>query len=74
MNATLDYSRLSLFTDEKLVAALKRRGPLTIEQLSSQSGISWAQMFASVDRLSRSGFVRLQRTGAEYQVTYKRTF
>ena len=70
MNAALDYSSLPLFTDEKLVAALKKRGPLTIEELSSQSRMSWAQMFASVDRLSRAGAVLLRRVGPEYQVAY----
>lgn len=73
MNATLNSPDLSLLTDEKLVAELKRTGPLTIEELSSQSGMSWAQMFAAIDRLSRAGAVLLRRTGSEYQVTYNRT-
>ncbi len=72
MNATLNFPNLSLLTDEKLVAELKRRGPLTIEELSSQSGLSWAQMFAAVDRLSRAGHVLLRRMGPEYLVAYHR--
>jgi predicted transcriptional regulator len=72
MNATLESPNLSILTDEKLIAALKKRGPLTIEELSSESGMSWARMFFSVDRLSRIGVVSLRRIGPEYQVAYSR--
>ena len=72
MNATLESTNLSILTDEKLIAALKKRGPLTIEELSSESGMSWARMFFSVDRLSRIGAVSLRRVGPEYQVAYSR--
>jgi hypothetical protein len=70
MDVMLGSLGLALAVDEKLVASLKRMGPLTIEELLSQSGMSWAQMFASVDRLSRTGAVMLRRIGAEYQVAY----
>lgn len=72
MTATLQSLNLALVTDEKLIAALKREGPLTIEELSSQSGMSWAQMFSAVDRLSRAGTVLLRRIGPAYQVAYNR--
>ncbi len=72
MNAILDHPTLSLLTDEKLIATLKRRGPMTIEELSSQAGVSWAQMFAAVDRLSRAGIVLLRRIGPEYLAAYNR--
>jgi hypothetical protein len=38
---------------------LKRRGAQTMEGLSSLTGIGWAQVFLSVDRLSRIGKVSL---------------
>ena len=72
MNATIESPNLSILTDEKLIAALKRRGPMTIEELSSVSGMSWALMFSAVDRLSRIGAVSLRRIGPEYQVDYSR--
>jgi DNA-binding Lrp family transcriptional regulator len=71
VNTTIEFPVLSLLTDEKLIAALKRRGPLTIEELSSESGLSWEQVFASVDRLSRSSSVLLHRVGSAYQVIYR---
>ena len=72
MNATIESPNLSILTDEKLIAALKKRGPMTIEELSSVSGMSWALMFSAVDRLSRIGAVSLRRIGPEYQVDYSR--
>jgi hypothetical protein len=70
VNATLESPTLSILTDEKLIAALKKRGPLTIEEMSSISGLSWAQIFFAVDRLSRSGAVSLRKIGLAYQVAY----
>jgi len=72
VNATIESPNLSILTDEKLIAALKKRGPMTIEELSSVSGMSWALMFSAVDRLSRIGAVSLRRIGPEYQVGYSR--
>lgn len=70
VNAAIDVFTPSILTDEKLIESLKRRGPLTIEELSSESGMSWAQMFSAVDRLSRAGAVSLRRIGPAYQVAY----
>ncbi len=42
------------------------RGGMTIEQLMERVGMDWEQVFGAVDRLSRSGAVRLTRVGAEY--------
>jgi len=70
VNAIVESPNLSILTDEKLIAALKKRGPLTIEEMSSASGLSWAQVFFAVDRLSRIGAVSLRRIGPEYQVAY----
>ena len=70
MNATIESPTLSILTDEKLIAALKKSGPLTIEEMSSIPGMSWVRVFSAVDRLSRSGVVSLRRIGLGYQVVY----
>lgn len=45
---------------------LGQRGSVTIEQLVDLSGSSWEQVFGTIDRLSRSGGIRLTRVGMEY--------
>lgn len=45
---------------------LGQRGSATIEQLMDLSGSSWEQVFGTIDRLSRSGGIRLTRVGVEY--------
>jgi len=55
--------------DETLVLSLLRReGSATIEDLMALSRMSWEQVFGLVDRLSRSGSVRLTRVGRDYYV------
>ena len=55
--------------DEMLVLGLLRReGSATIEDLMDLSGMSWEQVFGLIDRLSRSGAVRLTRVGTDYYV------
>lgn len=57
-------------SESRLIHALQRRGPQTIETLSSLSGLSWSQVFLAIDRLSRTGNVSLQRlSSCEYQVS-----
>ncbi len=63
MNATIEPLAPSILTDEKIIAALKRSGPLTIEEMSSIPGMSWVRVFSAVDRLSRLGVVSLRRIG-----------
>jgi hypothetical protein len=70
VNATIESPAPSILTDEKIIAALKRSGPLTIEEMSSIPGMSWVRVFSAVDRLSRSGAVSLLRIGLAYQVVY----
>jgi len=73
VNATIESPAPSIFTDEKIIAALKKNGPLTIEEMSSMPGMSWVRVFSAVDRLSRSGAVSLRRVGLVYQVIYNQT-
>jgi DNA-binding MarR family transcriptional regulator len=57
-------------SEARLIDALRRSGPYTIEALSSVSGLSWSQVFLAIDRLSRTGNVSLQRlSSCEYQVS-----
>jgi hypothetical protein len=70
VNATIESSGPSILTDEKIIAALKKSGPSTIEEMSSIPGMSWVRVFSAVDRLSRSGVVSLRRVGLGYQVVY----
>ncbi len=45
--------------DPTVLWTLKKRGAQTMGGLSSLTGIGWAQVFMSVDRLSRIGKVSL---------------
>ena len=45
--------------DPTVLWTLKKKGAQTMEGLSSLTGIGWAQVFMSVDRLSRIGKVSL---------------
>lgn len=73
MNATIESLAPSILTDEKIIAVLKKNGPLTIEEMSSIPGMSCVRVFSAVDRLSRLGAVSLRRVGLAYQVVYNRT-
>jgi DNA-binding MarR family transcriptional regulator len=56
-------------TDEALVLdLLAREGSATIEELMDLSRMSWEQVFGLIDRLSRSGSIRLTRVGTDYYV------
>ena len=73
VNATIEPLAPSILIDEKIIAALKKSGPLTIEELTSMPAMSWARAFSAVDRLSRLGAVSLRRIGLAYQVVYNHT-
>jgi DNA-binding GntR family transcriptional regulator len=65
-------SLVSASADDLLIDALRRGGPQTIESLSSESGLSWGQVFLAIDRLSRTGAVSLRRLPSkQYQVSAK---
>jgi DNA-binding MarR family transcriptional regulator len=56
-------------TEEALVLGLlAREGSATIEELMDLSRMSWEQVFGLIDRLSRSGSIRLTRVGTDYYV------
>ena len=45
--------------DRKMPGALKKNGAQSMEGLSTLTGVGWAQVVMSVDRLSRIGKVSL---------------
>jgi len=45
--------------DRRMLGVLKKKGAQSLEGLSTLTGIGWAQVFMSVDRLSRVGKVSL---------------
>ena len=45
--------------DRRMLGVLKKEGAQSLEGLSTLMGIGWAQVFMSVDRLSRIGKVSL---------------
>ena len=45
--------------DRRMLGVLKKKGAQSMEGLSTLMGIGWAQVFMSVDRLSRIGKVSL---------------
>jgi hypothetical protein len=61
-------------TEERVLEALRARGPQTLEALACfLTDASWSQVFLAIDRLSRAGMISLQpvRRG-EYRVSLKR--
>lgn len=73
VNATIEPLAPSILIGEKIIEALTKSGPLTIEEMSSIPGMSWVRVFSAVDRLSRIGAVSLRRVGLAYQVVYNQT-
>jgi hypothetical protein len=56
--------------DRAMLSTFKRRGARSLERLSSLTGIGWAQVFSSVDRLSRIGKVSLTLVrSCEYRIS-----
>jgi hypothetical protein len=56
--------------DRRMFGVLKRKGAQSMEDLSTLMGIGWAQVFMSVDRLSRIGKVSLTPVRpCEYQIS-----
>jgi hypothetical protein len=45
--------------DRRMLGTLKKNGAQSMDALSALTGIGWAQVFMSVDRLSRIGKVSL---------------
>jgi len=56
--------------DRRMLGVLKKNGAESIGGLSTLTGIGWAQVFMSIDRLSRIGKVSLTPVRpCEYQIS-----
>ena len=55
MRTHTQQASMSQSADGIMLRAVKRRGAQPLDGLSSLTGIGWAQVFLSVDRLSRIG-------------------
>jgi predicted transcriptional regulator len=59
-------------TEEVLLNILRKEQVRTMDSLVEASGLDWSQVFLAIDRLSRSGDIRLQRAGGlQYEVRIK---
>jgi hypothetical protein len=59
--------------DRRLLDTLQAGGTHTLDGLCAQAGVTWAQGFLAIDRLSRTGAVRLQQTRrCEYRVSIEK--
>jgi len=73
MKPTIKQPSSSPSVDRKMLLLLRRKGALTIEDLTMLTGIEWGQVFLSVDRLSRTGKVSLTAVyPSEYRVSFGR--
>ncbi len=59
---------------EAMVLDILRNGQVrTMDSLVEASGLDWPQVFLAIDRLSRSGDIRLQRGGGrQYEISVNR--
>jgi len=56
--------------DRRMLGVLKKNGAQSMEGLSTLTGIGWAEVFMSVDRLSRIGKVSLTSVRpCEYRIS-----
>ena len=68
--ATYEYD---VSTEEMVLDILGNGQVRTMDSLVEASGLDWSQVFLAIDRLSRSGDIRLQRgVGRQYEVSVNR--
>ena len=68
MAASMEMDMKSHAQDDAILKLLDQQESATIELLMGWLGLSWEQVFSTVDRLSRSGAVRLTRVGTMYYI------
>ncbi len=54
--------------EERVIAWLRQEGRLQVETVIDRLGCGWAQGIFAIDRLSRSGALRLGRAGCHYEL------
>ena len=68
MAIRIDKEMKRVAEEALVLRLLNREGSATLEDLMQMSRMSWEQVFGLIDRLSRSGSVRLTRVGRDYYV------
>jgi DNA-binding MarR family transcriptional regulator len=58
--------------EDSVVQRLRECGASSLEDLTRLPGLDWVAVFAIIDRLSRAGFVVLERNGADYRVSLEK--
>ncbi|MEY4704285.1 MAG: hypothetical protein RL042_481 [Nitrospirota bacterium] len=58
--------------EDRVVQRLRECGASSLEDLARLPGLEWVTAFSIVDRLSRAGFVVLERNGADYLVSLEK--
>jgi Mn-dependent DtxR family transcriptional regulator len=66
MTIVMEGDMRSQTRDTAVLELLDRQESATIEQLMEMLEMNWEQVFSAIDRLSRTGKVRLTRVGGEY--------
>ena len=66
-------SVMGTWVEARLLEALEK--PRSMDQLASHfPALSWSQIFLTIDRLSRAGFVSIRRiSGGDYVIALNRT-
>ena len=68
MAASMEMDMKSHAQDDAILKLLDQHESATIDLLMGWLSLSWEQVFSTVDRLSRSGAVRLTRVGTMYYI------
>ena len=58
--------------EDSVVQRLRECGASSLEELTRLPGLDWVAVFSIIDRLSRAGFVVLERNGADYRVSLEK--
>ncbi|HXH85941.1 MAG TPA: hypothetical protein VNI35_03900 [Nitrospira sp.] len=64
---TMDHSVMP--NEDRVVQQLRQCGKSTLDDLPRLTGLEWGMVFSIIDRLNRTGFVLLERHGADYLVS-----
>ena len=70
MATSIDHAVMS--NEDCVVQRLRECGASSLEDLTRLPGLDWVAVFAIIDRLSRAGFVVLERNGADYRVSLEK--
>lgn len=70
MTTTLETAVLS--KEDCVIQRLRACGESSLEDLTRLPGLDWATVFSIIDRLSRAGFVVLERSGTDYRVSLEK--